>query len=204
MGKGQTRSTDVRYQAHQTMLAVLYNARFMLNTAHHVPYVSLMTYWTLYGQESMDLLDKSETTINYEMFRLLRWAREGSDELAKYVLANAPILHGPPGPQLFDKCESAAPDVFGFYSGGALRSIVILNVLPRSVSMEIPNLVESGFKDGRALYSEEILPGWGNPNNPTAENWRPRYSYQIIENKGKIVTVPPNSLSVLHMNTTFS
>ncbi len=203
IGKGQAGNKDVRYQAHQTMFAVLYNARFMLNTAYYVPYVPLMTYWTLYGQQTMDLLDKDRTTIQFEMFRLLRWAREGNDGLARCGLSNAPVLHGPVGPQHFNKWESTTPDVFGFYYGGTLRSVAILNVLAQPVSIEFPNVAENGFKDGRALYSKDLLPDWGNPNNPTAGNWHPAYALERIEKKGRIVTVPPNSMSVLHMETAF-
>ena len=203
IGRAQGGNKDVRYQVHQTMLAVLYNARFMLNTAYYVPYVPLMTFWTLYGQAPTDLLREDRTTINYEMFRLLRWAREGNDGLARLALSNAPVLKGPAGPQQFDRWESPAADVFGFYQGDRLQSAVILNALPRPVSVEIANLPESGFRDGRSLCSTDMLPDWGNPQNPTAAKWQPRYSCQKIGNQGKVVTVPANSLSVLHVNKTF-
>jgi hypothetical protein len=203
IGRAQGGNKDVRYQVHQTMLAVLYNARFMLNTAYYVPCVAILTFWTLYGQAPTDLLREDHTTINYEMFRLIRWAREGNDGLAHLALSNAPVLKGPAGPQQFDQWESPGADVFGFYHGDRLESAVILNVLPKPLSVEIANAPEGGFKDGRSLYSTEMLPDWGNPRNPTAAKWQPSYSYKRIENQGKVVTVPPNSLSVLHVNKTF-
>lgn len=203
IGGARGGNKDVRYQVHQTMLAVLYNARFMLNIAYYVPWVPVMTFWTLYGQATTDLLDGNRTTINYEMFRLLRWAREGNDEITRLALANAPVLKGPAGPQGFDRWESAGVDVFGFHQDQRLQSVAVLNALPGPVSVEIPNLPATGFKDGRALCSKEMLPDWGNPDNPTFAKWRPPYSFRKIGNTGKVVTVPPNSLSVLHTNKAF-
>jgi hypothetical protein len=201
-GKGGG-NKDVRYQVHQTMLAVLYNTRFMLNTAYYVPYVPITTIWTLYGQPACAILKEGGPTINYEMFRMIRWAREGSDGLARFALRNAPVLKGPGGPQDFDKWESTGGDVFGFYKGNDLQSVMILNILPKAVSVEIPNLPEGGIKDGRALYSTQMLPEWGSSKNPSAAAWAPTYSSQKLSIHGKVVTVPANSLSVVHMNTTF-
>jgi hypothetical protein len=203
IGAGKGGNKDVRYQVHQTMLAVLYNARFMLNTAYYVPYVPIMAIWTLYGQPATALLKGGKSTINFEMFRMTRWAREGNDGLARVDLSNAPILKGPPGPQGFDKFESKGVDVFGFYQRDKLQSVMVLNVLPEPVSVEIPNLPAGGFKDGRALCSAQMLPEWGNSKNPSAADWAPPYSYQKLKIEGKVVTVPANSLSVIHASNMF-
>jgi hypothetical protein len=143
-------------------------------------------------------LKGGKTTINFEMFRMIRWAREGSDGLARLALSNAPVLKGPAGPQEFDKWESIGGDVFGCFKGDKLQAVMILNVLPKAVSVEIPNLPESGFRDGRVLYSPQMLPDWGNPKNPSVAEWAPPYYHERLQNNGKVVTVPPNSLSVVH------
>lgn len=200
---GRGRNNDLRYQAHQTMLAVLYNARFLLNTAYFVPYVPITTYWTLYGQSTVDLLDQHRTTINYEMFRLLRWARQGHDELSRLQLARVPVLHGPPGPQRFDRAQSDAVDVFGFYHNHQLQALVILNALEHPISVDVPNLPANGFHDGRTLYAKELLPDWGSPDNPSFENWHPPYTLRKLTARNKIIRVPGNSLSVLHVNKSF-
>jgi hypothetical protein len=191
---------DVRFQVHQTMLAVLYNARFMLNTAYYVPYVPVMTIWTLYEQPACAILKEDKTAINFELFRMLRWAREGCDGLARLELSGVPMWKGPAGPQGFDKIESQAGDVFGFYQGDKLQSVMILNVLSKPVSVTIPNLSESEVRDGRALCSEGMLPDWGNPNNPGAAQWWPPYRYEKVGIHGNMVTVPANSLSVVHVS----
>jgi hypothetical protein len=201
-GKGGG-NKDVRYQVHQTMLAVLYNTRFMLNTAYEVPYVPIMTIWTLYGQPATAILREGGPAINFEMFRMIRWAREGCDGLARLALSGAPVLKGPAGPQEFDKWESIGGEVFGFYRGDKLQSVMMLNVLPKPVSVEIPNLPEGGVKEGRALYSAEMLPEWGNPKNPGAAEWAPPYQTQKLGVPGNVVTVPANSLSVVHLSRTF-
>jgi hypothetical protein len=204
IGAGKGGNKDPRYQVHQTMLAVLYNARFMLNTAYFVPYVPIMTIWTLYEQPAVALLKGDKPTINFELFRMLRWAREGNDGLARLDLSNVPILKGPPGSQEFDTLQSKGGDVFGFYQGDKLQSVMILNVLPKPVSVDIPNLPEGEIKDDRALCSPEMLPDWGNPKNPDAAKWQPQYGYEKLGIKGNIVTVPPNSLSVVHTSKRFN
>ena len=185
------------------MLAVLYNARFMLNTAYYVPYVPVETLWTLYEQPACAILKDGKTTINFELFRLLRWAREDCDGLARFELVNAPVWKGPSGHQAFDKIESKAGDVFGFYQGDKLQAVIILNVLSEPVSVEIPNLPVSGIKDARALCSAKMLPDWGNAKNPPASAWAPPYGYRKVEFTGKVVSVPANSLSVVHLNKMF-
>jgi len=194
IGRGKS---DPRFRVHQTMLAVLYNARFMLNTAYEVPYVPIMTYWTLYGQQTVALLRDGKPTINDELFRLMRLARQGADGLARLDLGNAPILKGPTGPQGFDKLESKAADVFGFFRGKNLASVVLLNVEPTAATFAIPSLPEGGSTHGWSLSSRDLLPDWGKADNPGPDNWNPPFTLEKIESNGRIVTAPPNSLSVL-------
>lgn len=203
IGGAKSGNKDVRFQVHQSMLAVLYNARFMLNTACDVPYAPIETIWTLSEQPACALLKGDKTGINFELFRLLRWAREGSDGLARLDLSNAPIWKGPAGPAQFDKLQSKAVDVFGFYSGDKLKSVVLLNPTPESVSVEIPRLSEAGIEDTQALCSDEMFPEWGNAANPDAAGWRPPYLYKNAEIKGGLVTVPANSLTVIHCGKKF-
>ena len=203
IGGGKGGNKDVRFQVHHTMLAVLYNARFMLNTAYYVPYVPVMTLWTLYEQPACAILKEDKTTILFELFRMLRWAREGSNGLARLNLSNAPVWKGPAGPQAFDRIESKAGDVFGFYRGYTLQSLIILNVLPKPITVQVPGLVAAEIKDARALCSKEMLPDWGNNNNPSASLWRPSYGYERVEIRDGQVTVPANSLSVVHASISF-
>jgi hypothetical protein len=172
---------DVRYQVHQTMLAVLYNARFMLNTASYVPYVPIMTLWTLYGQPPVALLRDNRTTINYELFRLIRAAREGADGLAHLPLGD----------------ETA--DAFGFFRAGVLHSVLILNCGSKPRHVEIPSLPASGLCTARTLFSDEMLPNWGNPANPSPAAWSPPYRLEELQIERRRVTVPPNSISLVEV-----
>lgn len=169
---------DVRFQVHQTMLAVLYNARFMLNTACYVPYVPIMTIWTLYEQPAVALLKDHRTTINYELFRLIREAREGTDQLAHLPLPDE------------------TTDAFGFFRGGALRSVLILNCAAESRTIGIPGLPAAGVR-ARALFSDELLPQWGNPANPSPAAWSPAYRLEAVPVEHGKIRVPPNSISLI-------
>jgi hypothetical protein len=168
---------DPRFQIHQTMLAVLYDARFLLNTAYGEPEVPIMTYWTLYGQPALALLKDGKPTILFEWFRMMRQAREGADGLAR--------LRGRTG------------DVFGFYRAGKLKSVLILNPRPGPVAAEIPGLPKAAPAEMQSLYSAEMLPHWGDADNPPPSQWAPPYGLAAPDVTGETVTVPPNSLTLV-------
>lgn len=201
-----SRVTDVEWQVHQTMLAMLYDARFMLNTAYHVPYVTIMTCWTLYTSPAICLITaEGATTVKYDLYRFLRWAREGSDRLSRLQITNNPVWRGPPGGQGYDKYSSEVGEVFGFFKGEHLNAAVILNILDREVSVEVPGLV--GAKQGLSLTQESLIPGWGDRGNPPVTEWNPPREVRPLKIAGETVTVPPHSISVVHtkrgINETF-
>lgn len=171
---------DNRYQTHQTLLAALYDARFMLTTAYDVPYVPIMTIWTVYEQPAVALLKGDRTTVIYELYRLLREARTGADGLAHLRSADPAV------------------DTFGFFAGSALRSVMILNASNEAKTVMISALPAAA--SGQTLWSSELLPGWGNPANPSATDWNPPYRLETIRAERGSLHVPPNSITMATVN----
>lgn len=192
------KATDPRWPVHQTMLAMLYDARFMLNTAYHVPYVTIMTAWTLYSSPAVCVVtSRGETTVKYDVYRLLRWARQGSDRLSRLEIADNPRWNGPATGQGYEKYSSEVTDVFGFFRGEVLASAVILNIQEHPVAVDLPGLPASATH-AIALTQTALLPDWGNRNNPPVNEWNPPRKLRPLSVNGTRVTVPAHSISVVH------
>ena len=170
-----SQTTDPRWQVHQTMLAMFYDARFMLNVAYRVPFVTIMTNWTLYSQPAVCLITADgETTIKYELFRLLRLAREGSDRLARLQIEHNPVWHGPPGGHtVMPNTRAGLARFSGFFSGEALE---VCGDLEHSGS---PRDGRDSGASRHPLGRSRPLPGYpcfrvgGNANNPPVAEMAP-------------------------------
>ncbi|MFP4172569.1 MAG: hypothetical protein ACLFV4_06625 [Candidatus Hydrogenedentota bacterium] len=189
-----------RYHAHLTMLAVLHDARFMLNTAVHCPKVTLLTNWTLVDQPAVAIYKRNRgPTIKHAMFRMLRRAYEGADGVAELKFQterDLPVITGPAKGMGFEHYSSPAVDVFGFFKGDILQSAVILNILEYPQTISLP---QTGGGDSKAvcLHSDSLLPDWGNPDNPPFRDWSPPYEIESLSVEEGTVTVPGGSLSVV-------
>ncbi len=192
-GKGYP--TERRRQVHQTMLAVLHDARFLLNAATGHNRIEVMTTWTLVDQPAVALWKRqSGPTIRYELFRLLRQAREGNDGISRLVTDDPPTWQGPAGTG-FAHLASRAVDLFAFYRAKERTAVLVLNALATPVTISsrlIPGLVEA-----RSLTGEDILPGWGRVDNPLPKDWAPGYRYEKLTATGAGVTVPSHSVTLI-------
>ncbi len=193
-GKGYP--TERRWQVHQTMLAVLQDARFLLNAAAGRNRIDVMTTWTVVDQPAVALWKRQGgPTIRYELFRLLRRAREGNDGIRRFVTADAPAWHGPAGTD-FEHLTSPPVDLFAFYRAKQRTAILVLNALSMPVTISarlIPDWVEA-----QSLTGEDILPGWGRVDNPLPKDWAPKHRYEKSRATGAGIAVPPHSVTLIH------
>ena len=193
--KGKGYPTERRWLVHHTILAVLYDARFMLNTATGQNSATVMTTWTLVDQPAVALWKrKGGPTVRYELFRMLRQAREGNDAIARFTPADTPSWRGPEGSK-FSRMTSDTVDIVGFSRGGKLTAALVLNVLPTPVNVSA-TVLPAHPTDARSLTADDILPGWGNSDNPLPRDWSPAYRYEkpVITEAG--IKVAPHSVTI--------
>ncbi|MBI2932450.1 MAG: hypothetical protein HYY16_12430 [Planctomycetes bacterium] len=192
-----------RWQVHQTMMAALYNARFILNTAATRQDARVLTLWTLLNQFTVCLATGGNTRINYDMLRILHGAWNGCNQIARLQIPLVPTVNGPRGKpngtQRFDLVPSPAVDAFGLFTNGVLRSVVILNFMDQAVSVQVPGL-PSSLQGRTALTAQSKLPGWGNSANPLPRDWNPPYSLVSVPVSGGRVEAPKNSIAVVTVN----
>jgi len=184
-----------RWQVHQTMLAVLHDARFLLNAAVGRNAIDVMTTWTLVDQPAVALWKRqSGPTIRYELFRMLRRAREGNDGICRLASTDAPMWHGPAG-TAFAHLKSPAVDLFAFYRAQERTAVLVLNALSSPVTISaalIPRLAEA-----QSLTGADILPGWGRADNPLPKDWGPKYRGEKLTATRAGITVPPHSVTLI-------
>ncbi len=192
-GKGYP--TERRWQVHQTMLAVLHDARFLLNVAAGRNPIEVMTTWTLVDQPAVALWKRqSGPTIRYELFRLLRRAREGNDGISRLATADPPTWQGPAG-TAFARLASRSVDLFAFYRAKQQTDVLVLNALATPVTIA-PHLIP-GLIKAQSLTGEDILPGWGRVDNPLPKDWAPTYRYEKLTATDAGITVPSHSVTLI-------
>jgi len=192
-GKGYP--AERRWQVHQTMLAVLHDARFLLNTAAGDNPVEIMTTWTLVDQPAVALWKQSSgPTIRAALFCLLRRTREGNDGVRRFTAAGAPVWQGPAG-TAFAQLAGPAVDVFAFSRGGRRTAVLVLN--PLGIPVQIAAHLVPSPAGAQALTGDSLLPGWGEADNPLPKDWAPPYRYENLTVTGAGVTVPPCSLTLI-------
>ncbi|HBE02451.1 MAG TPA: hypothetical protein DC049_08235 [Spirochaetia bacterium] len=178
---------ETKYQVHQTMLSALYDARFMLNTAYYLPYVSIMTAWVLVNQPAVAVYKTDiGTTVKFELFRLLRTARDSCDTISHFI----------PDPDL-QPGTGGSMEIFGFFRKNRLFSAVVLNISGLQISLE-PDIFPGKIRSAQSIWADELLPDWGNSENPPHNEWAPKYICQKLTVSGKKIIIPKYSITLIH------
>ncbi len=184
---------NYRYLPEHTVLSGLFTAYFILNAAAAPSNAVIANYWQLNGGNVFGMISGAPPKERPAMhvFRMLSPAVRECDRISVLPVPCAPVVAGP---RKFEVMKAPAITGFALFRGSDLRYLAFVNFTNDEVPVRLPL---AGPAKLEYLTGEELLPSWGNPQNPGPGEWAPKYEIRQAHTGASGFTLQPRSFSVV-------
>ncbi len=182
------------YLVQHTMLHGLFVASFLLNAASAGSKLTMANYWQLNGGVDFGLIGDApyRQRPQYHVFRMLAPAVHECDRISRIDLPGASRVRGP---RQFEVMEAPRAAGFALYKGNQTRYMAFVNFGDE----KFPIRAAAATAKLECLTAAELAPSWNNPQNPSPDQWAPKYDVREGSVDLASFALEPRSFSVVRI-----